>query len=97
MQYSARCCCSAGHNAASPLYDATTGVFAEILDDKILRVAPLCEGESAAMARDLKGFPVLDGARGRPPADIAALADILERLAALALAVPEIEEIDINP
>ena len=73
------------------------GVFAEILDDKILRVAPLAEGESAAMARELKGFALLDGARGRPPADIAALADILERLAALALAVPEIEEIDINP
>ncbi len=73
------------------------GVFAEILDDKILRVAPLSEGESAAMARELKGFALLDGARGRPPVDIAALADILERLAALALAVPEIEEIDINP
>ncbi len=73
------------------------GLYAEILDDKVLRVAPLAEGEAAAMARQLKGFAMLDGARGRPAADIAALADILERLAALALALPEIEEIDINP
>ena len=73
------------------------GVFVEILDDNILRIAPLAGGESAAMARELKGFPMLDGARGRPPADIGALVDILERLATLALAVPNIAEIDINP
>jgi acyl-CoA synthetase (NDP forming) len=73
------------------------GVHAEILDDKTLRVAPLGAGEAEAMARQLKGFALLDGARGRPSADIAALADILERLAALALALPEIAEIDINP
>ena len=73
------------------------GVFAESLDDNILRIAPLAVGDSTAMARELKGFALLDGAPARPPADIAALADILERLAALALAVPEIVEIDINP
>ena len=48
----------------------------------------MAEGDSAVMARNLKGFALLDGARGRPPADIAALAVILEHLAALALAVP---------
>ena len=73
------------------------GIFAEFLDDKVLRVAPLAAGESAAMARELKGFALLNGARGRPAGDLAALADIIERLAALALAIPEIEEIDINP
>ena len=73
------------------------GVYAEILDDKVLRIAPLAAGDGAAMAEELKGFALLDGARARPPADIAALADILERLAALALAVPDITEIDINP
>jgi len=40
---------------------------------------------------------MLDGARGCSPADIGALADILERLATLALAVPDIAEIDTNP
>jgi len=38
------------------------------------------------MARQLKGFALLDGARGRPAADTGALADIMQRLAALALA-----------
>ncbi len=73
------------------------GVFAETLDDKILRVAPLAAGEGAAMARELKGFALLDGARSRPPADVAAVAEVLERLSALALANPDIAEIDINP
>ena len=73
------------------------GVFAEILDDNVLRVTPLAAGEADAMARQLKGFAILDGARGRPFADTGALAGVLERLAALALACPEIEEIDINP
>ena len=72
------------------------GIFAEILDDKVLRVAPLAAGESEAMAPELKGA-LLNGARGRLAGDLAALADIIERLAALALAIPEIEEIDINP
>ncbi len=49
------------------------------------------------MARQLKGFAILDGARGRPATDTDALAAVLERLAALALACPEIDEIDINP
>ena len=73
------------------------GVFAETLDDKVLRIAPLAGGEGEKMARALKGFALLDGARGRPPADIQALGEVLERLSALALAHPEIAEIDINP
>jgi len=73
------------------------GVFAEILDDNVLRVMPMGAGEADAMVRQLRGFAILDGARGRPVADIGALAAVLERLAALALTCPEIEEIDINP
>ena len=73
------------------------GVFTEILDDKVLRVIPLAGSEADSMARQLKGFALLDGARGRPAADTGALADIMQRLAALALACPDIAEIDINP
>ncbi len=73
------------------------GIFAETLGDKVLRIAPLAVGEGVAMVRELKGFPILDGARGRPLADLEALADVLERLSALALTHPDISEVDINP
>lgn len=42
-------------------------------------------------------FPLLDGYRGAPRADIAALEDVLVRIAALAAAHPEIAELDCNP
>jgi len=49
------------------------------------------------MLRALKTYPLLDGYRGTPRADVAALEDILVRIAALAAAHPEIAELDCNP
>ena len=45
----------------------------------------------------LRTFPLLDGYRGAPRADVAALEDILVRISALAAAHPEIAELDCNP
>ena len=49
------------------------------------------------MVRALRTFPLLDGYRGAPPADVAALEDLLVRLGALAAAHPEVAELDCNP
>jgi acetate---CoA ligase (ADP-forming) len=49
------------------------------------------------MLRSLRTLPLLDGYRGAPKADVAALEDILVRIAALAAAHPEIAELDCNP
>jgi hypothetical protein len=50
------------------------------------------------MVRSLKGFPLLDGARGRPKADVAALSRALSRLSAFAAAAgPRLVSIDVNP
>ena len=49
------------------------------------------------MLRSLRTFPLLVGYRGAPPADMAALEDVLLRLAALAEAHPEIAELECNP
>jgi hypothetical protein len=50
------------------------------------------------MLRELKSFPVLAGARGRSPVDIAELADCIERLSWLAVDLKDrIRELDINP
>ena len=50
------------------------------------------------MIREIRAFPVLDGARGKPKADITALVDAIVRLSALAIDLRDaVAEIDINP
>jgi hypothetical protein len=49
------------------------------------------------MVRALSTFPLLDGYRGAPPADVSALEDLVTRLGALAAVHPEILELDCNP
>ena len=50
------------------------------------------------MIRAIKGYPLLAGARGRPPCDVEALADVLCRLSAMAVDLKgELAELDINP
>jgi acyl-CoA synthetase (NDP forming) len=74
------------------------GIFVEVLQDVTLRIAPFGEDEAHAMIREVKGFPLLRGARGRPPADIDALARALSLLSAFAAAYADtLETLDINP
>jgi acetate---CoA ligase (ADP-forming) len=48
--------------------------------------------------RELRGFALLDGARGRPKADVAVVVDVLQRLSALAIDLREVlDSLDINP
>ena len=73
------------------------GVFVEVLKDVSFGVHPLHGTDIQAMLRRLKAFPLLDGARGQPKANLQALEDILRRLEALMVACPAIAELDINP
>lgn len=74
------------------------GVFVEVLRDVALRLCPFGEAEAEAMIRSLRGFPLLDGARGRPKADVKALAAALARLSAFgAAAGPRLRSVDVNP
>jgi acetate---CoA ligase (ADP-forming) len=74
------------------------GVFAEVMKDVSFRLAPITASEAEAMLRELRGFPLLDGARGRPKADVAAVTDTLLRLSALAVDLRhDLAELDINP
>ncbi len=73
------------------------GTTAELIGDVQVRLAPVGPREAAAMLRELRTFPLLDGFRGAPRADAGAVADIIERVAALAAAHPEIAELDCNP
>ncbi|MCK6454217.1 MAG: acetate--CoA ligase family protein [Alphaproteobacteria bacterium] len=74
------------------------GIFVEIMKDSTLKLAPFAHDEAKKMIRAIKGFPLLDGARGRPKMDQDALADALVRLSVFAAAnADRIESIDINP
>jgi acyl-CoA synthetase (NDP forming) len=73
------------------------GVTAELLADTVTLILPATADEMLAALRRLRLWPLLDGYRGRPKADVAAVAAIAVRLAALMLACPDLQEIEINP
>jgi acyl-CoA synthetase (NDP forming) len=73
------------------------GVTTELLRDVAVRITPLTNVDAAEMLRSLKTFPLLDGYRGRPKADVPALEEILLRVSAMVEAHPEIVEMDLNP
>jgi acyl-CoA synthetase (NDP forming) len=73
------------------------GTTTELLKDVAVRITPITRGEAGRMVRSLKTFPQLIGYRGAPPADLAALEDVLVRVSALVEANPEVAEMDLNP
>jgi acyl-CoA synthetase (NDP forming) len=73
------------------------GERAELERDVAVRLTPVTSIEAADMIRELRTFPLLDGWKGAPPADVPALEDIVLRTAALADAHPEVLELDLNP
>ncbi|WP_370592055.1 acetate--CoA ligase family protein [Roseomonas sp. KE0001] len=74
------------------------GIFVEVLKDVAFRRCPFGEAEAEALIRSIRGAPLLQGARGRPPADIKALAAMLSRLSVFAhQAGPGLAGIDLNP
>jgi acyl-CoA synthetase (NDP forming) len=74
------------------------GIFTEVLKDVAFRLAPIQGSVALEMIREVKGYPLLAGARGRAVCDEDALADTLCRLSALAIDLRgELAELDINP
>jgi len=73
------------------------GIWVEVLKDISFRLAPLSAEDALEMIKEIKGYPVLAGLRGTPPADIGAIASLIQKVGQLAYEVPEISEMDINP
>jgi acetyl coenzyme A synthetase (ADP forming)-like protein len=73
------------------------GIHVEILGDVCFRVTPLTDRDAAEMVRGIRGYRLFQGYRGHPPADVAALEDVLLRVSRLVEEVPEISELDLNP
>jgi acyl-CoA synthetase (NDP forming) len=73
------------------------GIFVEVLEEVSLRVAPITPKDAREMIDELRGAPILKGARGHKPSDIEAVCEALLRLSQLLIDFPEIRELDINP
>lgn len=73
------------------------GVHVEALHDIVFRIAPLDSESAREMPRAVRALPLLEGVRGEPPVDFAAIEDHLLRLSRLVEDFPRIAEIDINP
>jgi len=73
------------------------GTAVELVRDVSVRVTPITDLDASEMVRSLKTFPLLDGFRGAPKADVAALEDVILRVSALVEGHPEIVEMDCNP
>jgi len=73
------------------------GTQVELLKDVVFRLPPITDLDAAEMVRAPRGFPLLEGYRGGPAADIAALETLLLRVSQLVGDHPEIVEMDLNP
>jgi acetyltransferase len=73
------------------------GVYVEVFGDVALRLAPVSEGEARKMFAEIRGGKLLEGVRGQPPADLAALASVSQRISQLVCDLPQIKELDLNP
>lgn len=74
------------------------GVLVDLVQDTQLAPAPVSRDQAQAMVASLRCFPVLQGYRGRPGADLEELCDILVALSELAwMHRAQLSELDINP
>jgi len=72
------------------------GIFVEIFKDVSLRVCPIDKNDAREMIREIKGYPILAGARNTKPVDEAALVELLVNVSKLMMG-NKITELDLNP
>ncbi len=73
------------------------GVFVEVLQDVSFRIVPITERDAKEMVSEVKAYPLLKGYRGKPPADMDAIINILLNTSELVIEHTEIKELDLNP
>jgi acetyltransferase len=73
------------------------GIYTEVMRDVVFRLAPIRENVAEEMIQDIRAIKLLQGVRGEPPSDLAAVAECLLRLSQFVTDHPRIAELDINP
>ena len=73
------------------------GIWVEVLRDTSLRVLPADAGEVRQMLAELRGLPLLLGARGGAAADLDALAEVVAGIGELPPSMPGLQALEVNP
>lgn len=74
------------------------GIYVEILRDAVSLIPPFGPDEALARLKRLACWPILNGARGQEPVDVARLADLISRFGTMCFELRSvIKEIEINP
>jgi acyl-CoA synthetase (NDP forming) len=73
------------------------GVATDLLGDRAFRTLPLTDLDATELVREPRAWPLLDGYRGSEPVDVAALEELLLRVARLAEDHPEILRLRLEP
>jgi len=73
------------------------GVLAELIGEAVFRIAPLTDVDARELVAGGKAGRLVSGFRGKPPLDADALTALLHALSDLAVALPEVVELDLNP
>ncbi len=73
------------------------GIMVEILKDVSFRVLPITPTDAKKMIVETKSYPILNGARGKPPLDQKSIRKLLLLCSEIVEAYPDIQEMDLNP
>jgi acetyltransferase len=73
------------------------GILTELLRDFSLRICPIHQKEAEEMVEEIRGFPLLNGYRGRQRLDINRIVDVLMKVCKIMMENKDIAELDINP
>lgn len=73
------------------------GIFVEVFEDVVFRVAPIDKREAQEMINEIKGLPILEGVRGEKPIDFDSLSEAIANISQLVVDFPQIGQLDANP
>ncbi len=73
------------------------GIFVEVLKDISFRIIPVDQRDAQEMIGEIKGYLLLQGYRGKEPANIAALVEMILKISNLVEENPQIKELELNP
>ena len=76
---------------------AAGGVATDVWDDRVFLLPPVSPADAARAVRSLRLWPLLDGFRGSSRPDVASLEALVVAVGRLALEVPAVAELDLNP
>ncbi|MDI6764923.1 MAG: acetate--CoA ligase family protein [Thermodesulfobacteriota bacterium] len=73
------------------------GIFVEVLKDVSFRIIPLSRKDALEMIEEIRGYPLLQGYRGKESVDIPALTEIILKISRVMEENPKIKELELNP